>query len=68
MPTSEVFERHAERCFALAERTKEPNVRDLLLKTAQDWMRGAEALRRAASGGSAPPRADDGVPDDKYAA
>jgi hypothetical protein len=52
----------------LAGRLEEPNLREALLKTARDWMRDAEALRRAALSRSAPPTSDDGVrPDDKRA-
>jgi hypothetical protein len=60
MPTLiELYEEQARGCIELAERLEEPNLREALLKTARDWMRDAEALRRAASSGSAPPRPDD---------
>jgi hypothetical protein len=70
MPTLiELYEEQAQGCIELAERLEEPNLREALLKTARDWMRDAEALRRAASSGSAPPTSDDGVSsEDKRAA
>jgi hypothetical protein len=70
MPTLiELYEEQACGCIELAERLEEPNTREVLLKMAGDWMRDAEALRRGASSGSAPPTSDDGVPsEDKRAA
>jgi hypothetical protein len=64
----ELYEEQARGCIELAERLEEPNVREAMLKTARDWMRDAEALRRAASNGSSPPTTDDGVPSDQSAA
>jgi hypothetical protein len=70
MPTLiDLYEEQARGCIELAERLEEPNLREALLKTARDWMRDAEALRRVALKGSAPPTSDDGVrSDDKRAA
>jgi hypothetical protein len=60
----ELYEEQARGCIELAKRLEEPNLREALLKTARDWMRDAEALRRAASSGSSPPTSDDSVRSD----
>jgi hypothetical protein len=64
----DLYEEQARGCIELAERLEEPNLREALLKTARDWMRDAEALRRAALKGSAPPTSDDDAPSDQRAA
>jgi len=64
----ELYEEQARGCIELAERLEEPNLREALLKTARDWMRDAEALRRAAPKGSAPPASDDDARSDQRAA
>jgi hypothetical protein len=66
----ELYEEQARGCIELAEKKHdEPTIRDALLKMARDWMRDAEALRRAASSGSAPPKSGNRVPSgDKRAA
>jgi hypothetical protein len=61
----DLYEEQARGCIALAERLEEPNLREVLFKMAQDWLRDAEALRQATSSGSSPPTSDDGVPSDK---
>jgi len=63
----DLCEEQARGCIELAKRLEQPNLRELLLKMARDWMRDAAALRQAASSGSAPPTLDNGS-DDKHAA
>jgi hypothetical protein len=65
----ELYEEQARGCIELADRLEEPNLREALLKTARDWRRDAETLRRAASSGSSTPTSADGVrSDDQRAA
>jgi hypothetical protein len=69
MPTlTELYEEQARACIELAARLEEPNLCELRLKTARDWMQDAEALRRANARPSATPHADDDAPSDQRAA